>query len=450
MYAFIINIMGSLSYWYGTVLKEILKNNFGVQFEYEITDAISDFYNYFVVGEILSGFLWTYLLKYMSTRVCILVSLAMQSVVYIVQTQLTSLNAIFFCRVVQGFFNNVNSLGKSYVFEFCDVDLIKLAFSTKGFIAIVLSNFFPQIGNWVYDKLGKDYQSCCWVWFAFNTFFTVAFFVIFFVWKYSDNTQDAVNRRNKLLKDQEAKANGEVKEVAKEKKNQKEESYGLVRVAKHILSDKNTLLLFLVYILTKSIHKAIQAYKLIIFLKDENLGGLDFDKDELGIYHTICILPSFIIIFAQPRLVPKVFSYKAFIGGCITLFLLFIFLIPGLADIARVTGTTKEGYMRTIMKINYMMMNLFTAKLFTPAMNILLNLYIEKQMRAGLNSIFYLGVSFTVLILNQANKKMMNYFFDDLVAPPTEFVKYQALSIFLLLQGFALLAILLTDAKKQG
>jgi hypothetical protein len=30
MYAVIINIMGSLSYWYGTVLKEILKNNFGV------------------------------------------------------------------------------------------------------------------------------------------------------------------------------------------------------------------------------------------------------------------------------------------------------------------------------------------------------------------------------------------------------------------------------------
>ena len=84
MYALIINIMGSLSYWYGTVLKEILKNNFGIQFEYEITDAISDFYNYFVLGEILSGFLWTYLLKYMSTRVCILVSLAMQSIVYIV------------------------------------------------------------------------------------------------------------------------------------------------------------------------------------------------------------------------------------------------------------------------------------------------------------------------------------------------------------------------------
>lgn len=56
------------------------------------------------------------------------------------------------------------------------------------------------------------------------------------------------------------------------------------------------------------------------------------------------------------------------------------------------------------MKLNYMLMNLFTAKLFTPAMNVLLNYYLEKPMRAGLNSIFYLGVSFTVYFLNWLTK----------------------------------------------
>jgi hypothetical protein len=75
VYAIIINILGGLSYWYTVVLKDILKNDFGVQFEYEITEIIFDFYNWFVIGEILSGFLWTYILKYMTTRTCILVSL---------------------------------------------------------------------------------------------------------------------------------------------------------------------------------------------------------------------------------------------------------------------------------------------------------------------------------------------------------------------------------------
>ena len=85
------------------------------------------------------------------------------------------------------------------------------------------------------------------------------------------------------------------------------------------------------------------------------------------------------------------------------------------------------------MKFNYMLMNLFTAKLFTPAMNVLLNYYLEKPMRTALNSIFYLGVSFTVLILNQVTKVIMNYFFDDLVAPPNRFIKYQALFAFMIL-----------------
>lgn len=50
---------------------------------------------------------------------------------------------MFLCRVIQGFFNNVNSLGKAYVFEFADVDYIAVAFSSKGFLSIVMANFFP-------------------------------------------------------------------------------------------------------------------------------------------------------------------------------------------------------------------------------------------------------------------------------------------------------------------
>jgi hypothetical protein len=85
------------------------------------------------------------------------------------------------------------------------------------------------------------------------------------------------------------------------------------------------------------------------------------------------------------------------------------------------------------MQFNYMLMSLFTAKLFTPAMNVLLNYYLEKPMRNALNSIFALGTSFTVLILNWVTKKLMQYFFDDLVAPPSKMTKYYALGAFMTL-----------------
>lgn len=76
-------------------------------------------------------------------------------------------------------------------------------------------------------------------------------------------------------------------------------------------------------------------------------------------------------------------------------------------------------------------MSLFTAKLYIPAMNTLINLKMEKAYRAGLNSIFYLGTTILTMGLNKLNNMFMNYFFDDLVAPPSELYKYFALSIFL-------------------
>ena len=56
----------------------------------------------------------------------------------------------FFCRVIQGLFNNINSLGKAFIFEFVDVDFISMAFVAKGFFSIVLSNAFSKIGQVVY------------------------------------------------------------------------------------------------------------------------------------------------------------------------------------------------------------------------------------------------------------------------------------------------------------
>lgn len=50
IYGIIINILGNLSYWYTTAIKDILKNDFGVNYEFEVTEIVFDFYNWFVVG----------------------------------------------------------------------------------------------------------------------------------------------------------------------------------------------------------------------------------------------------------------------------------------------------------------------------------------------------------------------------------------------------------------
>jgi len=68
-------------------------------------------------------------------------------------------------------------------------------------------------------------------------------------------------------------------------------------------------------------------------MKEKDLGGMEFSKEDLGNWHLYAIVPCFLIMFAQPKLVPKVISYRGYIGGSIALFLLFIFLIPILVDV---------------------------------------------------------------------------------------------------------------------
>lgn len=77
LYAVIINTMGSFGYWFAYVIKDMLKCSFQIEFEAEITTNITLINQWFLAGELLSGLAWTYLLKYISIKFCILISLGM-------------------------------------------------------------------------------------------------------------------------------------------------------------------------------------------------------------------------------------------------------------------------------------------------------------------------------------------------------------------------------------
>lgn len=191
--------------------------------------------------------------------------------------------------------------------------------------------------------------------------------------------------------------------------------------------------------ISKALHKAIYGFKNIFFLKSAELGGLGFTKEDLGIWHIVAIIPAFLILYAQPKLVPSKISYQNFIAFCIGIFTLMLGVIPVFTAIYQSTGVE---FVRSIMLFDYMCISLFTAKLFTPAMNILLNLYLEKGKRAALNSIFYFGSSILILIFNELIPKILDYYYDDLIMPVDENNKYYVMFPFMLCQGICLASIL--------
>lgn len=64
------------------------------------------------------------------------------------------------------------------------------------------------------------------------------------------------------------------------------------------MSDWNTGLMFIVYVVSKALTKCMSNYKTIYFQKSVTLGGLGFGSKELSDWQMYSIFPSFIILFA--------------------------------------------------------------------------------------------------------------------------------------------------------
>lgn len=131
---------------------------------------------------------------------------------------------------------------------------------------------------------------------------------------------------------------------------------------------------------------------------------------------------------------------------CVLCFTTSLFLIPGLEDLYYLCN--ESGFVEFLMKLNYLFLSLFTAKLFTPAVNILLNQYLCKYKRNALNSIFHLGCCFLTLLFNKVTKETSVYFFDDLIQPMSDWSKYYALWLFIICQALIIFALITLRIKK--
>lgn len=443
MYDIIINLLGNLSFWYGTVLKDLFKYSFDCEFDYQLDNYNFEFYNYFVIGQIFSSLAWTAMLKYTTEKNVVLISLSAQAVIYFIKaTNAESLGMIFFCRVLQGFFDVLNSVGKSFVFEFCDVDYIQFCFTFKGIVAILMGNLIPPIGAWLYEYYEQDYASCCYVMGVFSIIVAVTFYVFFYLLPYSDNTQLAQEKRKKLL--EKEKVDEEAPKKQETNKIEKHETFA--SVMKYVLSIRTTRNLFVVYMISKALHKAMYTFKTVYYLKEVALGGLGFKSHDLNLWHKIAVVPATIILFAQPKVVPSMISYQNFIAICVGAFTFMLFIIPLFLHIYL---KTQAEFIKSFMLFDYLCISLFTAKLFTPAMNILLNAHLDKPKRAALNSIFYFGSSFLTLIFNFLIPMVSEYYFDDLIEPMSEYNKFYMMLPFLFCQAICMFAILTAGIPKE-
>lgn len=202
----------------------------------------------------------------------------------------------------------MNSVGKSFTFEFCDVDYLQICFSLKGLVALVMGNVIPPIGVKLYNNwTDKDFGACCNVLGVFSLIVAGVFYVCFYLLPYSDNTQDALEKRKKLLAKEQMTE--EDKKAADAAPKALEKKHGFFCVLKYVLSIRSTRNLFIVYMISKSLHKSMYTFKNVYYLKDRDLGGLGFTSGDLSAWHYWAVPAAIAILIIQPAIVPKRVSY---------------------------------------------------------------------------------------------------------------------------------------------
>lgn len=156
-------------------------------------------------------------------------------------------------------------------------------------MGLVFSNLLPQIGVNLYEYNDNNFASCCLFWCSVNLVSAVLFYIGFTV----INTKSAITENNTLTKLK-----------ITDQKNQNKKHHGLYCLIKTVINQNATRNLFLVYTISKSLHKTATAYKTIIYLKEKDLGGVGFTKDELKIWQTMSIFPALLILFGYKQIVP--------------------------------------------------------------------------------------------------------------------------------------------------
>ena len=155
-YAYINLLPSILSYWMVTILPEILEQNLKLTDPDQRSRAGGFFFTSFYTGMIIGSFIWPKTLDFISKRNAILLGLVFQGIFNALTGQTSSLNVIFFYRFMTGMFQNLNTVGKDFVFEFAKPGYRQYAYSLKTFFNFIGSLAGPFLGYYAYLYSGKS------------------------------------------------------------------------------------------------------------------------------------------------------------------------------------------------------------------------------------------------------------------------------------------------------
>ena len=121
-----------LSYWIAAILPQVVEYNLGVTRKEQISKVGGLFFSTYFCGIIGGAVSWPYLLQLFSKKQGLFLGLFFQGVFTALTGTSTVLWVVYTYRFWTGFFNNINTVGKDFIFDFAKPEFRQYAFSLKS------------------------------------------------------------------------------------------------------------------------------------------------------------------------------------------------------------------------------------------------------------------------------------------------------------------------------
>lgn len=381
-----------LSYWISAVLPQVVEQNLRVQRKEEVSKVGGLFFSFYFFGIIAGALAWPYVLKVTSKKWAVLLGLFFQGVFTAMTGQTIVLGWVYTFRFWTGFFNNINTVGKDFIFEFAKPAYRQYAFSLKSCFTVGGIFVGPLLGYYIYNHFGcsleRSLMLLFWMYMVACGLFILVFMIDMRTSVEEDEPTPAPVAPPKepetvsvLLDDEEGQPL--VDATPKEVQGQR----GIPEVLRMMWNNHVLRNFAIVYFLTNGIFTT-RNFILVFYLEaswqDQGLGISSMEVSYINFY-SFFLCMAFLLV--SPFFVPSRISYLAIVKDIILISMFLIVLPPLLRDLL---PDNLQPACRWSIYLMYLVSNFFNPKLFSPFINYFMNSQIDRYGRTALNSITFI------------------------------------------------------------
>jgi hypothetical protein len=156
-YALFFNLVACAHYWFMFKLQDILRINFLVSNESELTQINYQQTQYYSMGLIISGLIWPQITKYISTKKALLISCVFQGLSFIPLGMFENPIVIPITFLFKGIMSNIYSAGIAFVYTFCSKENLRFQFTSLVIISIIFLKALGLAGSKLYNLTGQSF-----------------------------------------------------------------------------------------------------------------------------------------------------------------------------------------------------------------------------------------------------------------------------------------------------